>query len=375
LCGLAGVARHPDGDLDLAKLALPELLLSIEQRGRHATGVAIGGRDVEPYIFKVAVTASKVIASTPFENLVNSITPKDTIIQGHTRHATLNNSTKDEAAHPFVVGSVVGAHNGVITNWKEIEKALGADWMVDSQAAFGLLDRHKNPKKALRLLEGYFALSWEKRGELNLIRSSDAMLSCAYLGKYKTLIWNSTKFALEKVLKELGVMEDAFVWETNQSLLYRFDPTLFASTTANGVKIPCVLTGADKTGKSAYRSWGAVTSGGTKPHTLPAPSPGSIADRQQKSFAFNSVEDRVDMLERVIKKLASRLQAAEAELESTVAEVEHMMNLMVDAGMYGDDKEEVIVCSTCHKEADPRDPLIETPEGDYVHSTCLFLVG
>jgi hypothetical protein len=366
LCGLAGVARHPtEGDEALMREALVPLLTSIESRGVHATGVATTLPDGDTGIWKVAAPAKKVVESDVFKRgVLRTLEPGNVmpiIIQGHTRHATHNNAHVDSAAHPFRRGEIVGAHNGIIRNWVSIENDLKLTpkerFQVDSEAVFELLNRNKDPRKALKRLEGYFALSWVKGTELNLVRSMDAVMHCAYLGRHRTLIWNSTKTALEKVLDELGVKSDAFIWETAYDTLYRFDPGVFGEKSANGIKVEVSLSKDRK----SFRKWGAATSGMSTQQSLPFTStPDPLASRVRQ------LETRLDAMSSALRKLIGKV-------ESVDAETRYILDTLSNAGMLGEEEESVedrAICEICDKEVLYEDAIVY--EDGFVHDKCLF---
>ena len=238
MCGLTGFARPNNSDsLPFAKKLFTSLMEATESRGTHATGVAAcGGQD--PWIWKAAEKASVVIQSEAWDKVMNGIGPDTTIVMGHTRWATHQNADKDEAAHPFQMGRVVGAHNGHINNWKEIEKQVGGkNWMVDSQAAFALLDKMKKADKALEALRGTFALTWVKNNNLYVARNSNP-LSMAFIFELRLLVWNSERNILMKALWDAGVKAPEYdVWDAQVGTVYRYVPSMFADRATNVQKI------------------------------------------------------------------------------------------------------------------------------------------
>ena len=214
MCGLTGVAVHPvHGNVKLALKMLPALLRSIEKRGSHATGIAVlGGSD--PFILKAAVPATEFVKSVPFNDAMQGRVLKQatpSVFLGHTRHAFVaggeNNAHRDDCAHPFSEGRVIGAHNGVIYNWRALEQQLPehTPYEVDSQVIFGLLNQKPSPADALEALEGYFALSWMKHGSLFLASSSAGSLYAAYMQRQRMLVWHSEQRELLDMLLSFGI--------------------------------------------------------------------------------------------------------------------------------------------------------------------------
>ncbi len=235
MCGLAGYARHPDGkDADVAALIGLDLLVAMERRGAHATGIAVFGAD-DAFICKSAVPARVALESAPWKAALEKIDAKTTIFLGHTRHSTHPTNTRlDEAAHPFHIGDVVGAHNGVIQNWRDVWNEVGNKnqpvWMVDSQAAFGALDAIKDPVKALDLLDGYWALSWVKGDHLFFARTQGwgSPVAVAYVPSMQTLYWSSLMDPLEQILRKAGLeKKDYDAYELGPNNVYRANPLRF----------------------------------------------------------------------------------------------------------------------------------------------------
>lgn len=233
MCGLAGYARHPDGkDHELATLIGLDLLLAMQARGTHATGIGVFGKD-EAFICKSAVDAKTALDSAPWKDALGKIGQDTTIVLGHTRHSTHPSNTKlDEAAHPFHIGKVVGAHNGMIGNWREVYNALGnkngAPWIVDSQAAIGALDAIDDPVKALDQLDGYWALSWVKGDTLYFSRTPGygAPLAVCYVPEMLTLFWASNLNVVEAIVKKAGI-KDYNAFDLGDRSIYKVDPTAF----------------------------------------------------------------------------------------------------------------------------------------------------
>jgi hypothetical protein len=241
MCGLAGFARQTKwGDVRTSMAIVENLLVEVGHRGRHATGVAAVTSDGQCNIWKRAADVASVVKSDAWRDVMAEFGKTDvTMFLGHVRQSThQHNKDKDDAAHPFYEEGVVGAHNGVIANWREVGQKLqmGKDWDVDSQAAIGALARMKSPIKALSLLEGWFALTWVKKGKLFMVRAGGSPLACAYLPVPRTLFWCSEMRALKEVVEKAtpkGMQIDFF--ETQDERLYEYDVRIFGMS-ANAKK-------------------------------------------------------------------------------------------------------------------------------------------
>lgn len=403
MCGLVGYCRHPDSaDVDGAKLALVEGLLIAETRGSHATGFAAlagpGGRE-GALLWKAAVPARVAVQSEPFRQALEAVGPGDTIVIGHTRHATQNNAREDRAAHPFREGEVVGAHNGIIANWQELAKDLKReDFIVDSQVAFALLDRKKNPAKALERLGGYFALSWAKAGELHLLRSERAELHAGYVPALRTLFWYSTKKGLLEMFRQLGLAEKDFqAWELRSGTLYRYDPTQFTEAGTGCAKTAVDLKGA-RDNWSAWKRFGRITSGQQEmfydrlerpapharrvrvgfPDTPKTPLDLPAEDRpprvRQGQETLSGLRTYVHWLEGRLDGLEGRARQQEGVIRAQQQEIENLWRVLEDAGLLPEADTEP--CEVCNRLLDPStDEALKLPQGGYVHQTCLLTPG
>jgi predicted glutamine amidotransferase/regulator of replication initiation timing len=439
MCGLVGVARQKDApDLDFSKEMLEALLVSIETRGKHATGIAACGGS-NPFIFKWAEPASKVIEAEVWKEQMKRVAPDTPVLLGHTRHATLANANQDEAAHPFMEGKVVGAHNGIIYNWMDIARAHkrheGDDRLiVDSQAAFVLLNAFKKPEKALQKLDGYFALTWTKGRHLYMARSS-APLAVAYIPELRTMYWHSEKFKLEKMLKDSGFDKKEFsVWEPKEGWVYKFDPTKFDANLTNvqswdgqfkgekkrkiNTARPPMMQGWGDRKASQHQSpnlwtdeeWEEFigTPMGSKggPHWDPVQAKEVFPEEKRRRTGgkgvslidldkeMGAVLHQIGKLQKEIvalkdenTKLRLSLGATQAQVEKIDADQEYLFDVMVESGFMEegegapedpeDDGElyeeaEEFTCHVCRKSDSGKGMLVEDHEGRLIHTRCVF---
>lgn len=119
MCGLMGcMMKQPDKRVAIY-LAVTGVLM--DGRGGHSWGYA---------------TNSGVTKNTGhFSQNVNLNGFDGPMFLGHCRYATVGDITK-ENSHPFEQGDVVGAHNGGVANWKELNEQYQRDFNVDSQHIF-----------------------------------------------------------------------------------------------------------------------------------------------------------------------------------------------------------------------------------------------
>jgi hypothetical protein len=351
MCGLMGFAR-PKGapGLDDAKVIATELVLASETRGMHATGVALVQANGGSMMLKKAVPAKKFVGSDAYRNLMRAVDDDVTRWIGHVRWSTHRHNTHlDEAAHPFREGKIIGAHNGIIQNWKALGKEFGgAHWINDSQAPFGVLNAIKDPAEALKKLDGYWALTWTKGESLFLTRAG-APLAVAYVPDMRTLFWASEMATLTRILDTLGVAPYK-KWELEEGAVYRFDVSRFDLEGAHPDKRKVALN--RKYGQlrdSARPSFGAsdtttITTPATGYSTTRSWNPDETRERRKSDTEWDeTMERRREKPSRKAKAPSSaqftlaELNASLADLKADVAglkaENEYLWTVVRDAGL------------------------------------------
>lgn len=204
MCGIAGVSLSLDEKVDAKKLS-NELLLGIEERGRHATGVAWVDADEKLWIAKAAIPASDYVE--------NSNVPTDArSFIAHTRWATQGSVNNNDNNHPIDVGGIVGIHNGCISNDDELFELIGAEKRiaeVDSEAIFSML-LHSGLKagESLEFLRGSAAVAWyetDKTDVINIARVSSSPMVIAYT-EAGSLLFASTERAIRRAATATGLV-------------------------------------------------------------------------------------------------------------------------------------------------------------------------
>lgn len=129
-----------------------------------------------------------------------------TMVMAHCRAASVGDVTV-ENAHPFHIGSVVGAHNGGIRNWNQLNKEYNRDFDVDSQHIFAHIDE----QRPLKELHGYGAITYVHKDEpqrVHMCRWNAGTLAVArvFYGNNKRagVVWASTLPALAQGLGAAG---------------------------------------------------------------------------------------------------------------------------------------------------------------------------
>jgi len=144
------------------------------------------------------------------------------ILLGHTRAATTGSITVDNA-HPFVNGSITGAHNGIISNHAALNTKYNRKCEVDSEHIF----MHLRDGLPMSDIEGYGAVWYfmhSKRDRVYMFRSEGGDLSIYGIGTHKNprgVVFASTETSITDALSLAGL--EGFPYEIKAGVLYYTD--------------------------------------------------------------------------------------------------------------------------------------------------------
>jgi glucosamine 6-phosphate synthetase-like amidotransferase/phosphosugar isomerase protein len=205
MCGIAGFSIAAGDDIDVRPLA-EALLHQIVQRGGHATGMAWTDEEQRRISW-----VPRPVNAFRFTRAALSLMPEQTKLGiFHTRYATQGSPQVNDNNHPIPVGSLVGVHNGHVSNDDELFRRTRVERQaeVDSEAIFALLSAAKNPPaEVLGNVQGRAAVAWLDRKaskSLQLARVKDSPLALAQTPG-GSLIFASTKHLLTKALANADV--------------------------------------------------------------------------------------------------------------------------------------------------------------------------
>ena len=139
----------------------------------------------------------------------------------HSRFAT-KGAVSVENCHPYDIGGVIGAHNGVLSNSFELDKKFG-DESVDSRHIFKAIDAGRS----LEDLEGYGVIEFYLRKFANSIMLADigrGSVTLFELGRHQGYIWTSLKEDGELALESVGADRGATIINIHEGKVYAIVP-------------------------------------------------------------------------------------------------------------------------------------------------------
>ena len=229
MCGIFGFAKREGWQSDDQMRRIDDVITNLTWesvvRGQDSTGLAIVSKE-EKLIYRTLQQSDELVCSNEWNGILEKVDRDTTVFMGHVRFATHGTITIQNA-HPFTKGSVIGAHNGVIYNHKDIASKIGKNVQVDSEVIFGLLNKKDKYQDVFDLLEGDYALSWvnEDYQTINLMHEDGRPLHIAYWKKARCLFWASTADIMEEALKSAGLVID--VYSLPIDTVYEYDTSVF----------------------------------------------------------------------------------------------------------------------------------------------------
>ena len=172
MCGVIGTVLSPkhrsaDQLLDICD-DFTEMLVAAQVRGIDAAGVFVINEGGEHFYYRAPMAASRLVNAEGFYNVLDNVTNQTIAIVGHTRAATTGSPAVNDNNHPIYDAPLLGVHNGVIHNHRQLRAEYGAVADVDSAVILSVIKSElvgdepltrKNLVAALPKLQGSFAIA------------------------------------------------------------------------------------------------------------------------------------------------------------------------------------------------------------------------
>lgn len=195
MCGLVGV--FGDNLQRKDAVALRHLLLFDATRGEHSTGVGVITKKNSVELYKELGDPYKFFEKYPKtfpKGILETVGVKAAI--GHNRYAT-QGAIIAENAHPFLMGSVIGAHNGTVWQYS-LNKFDGyKEFNIDSQIIYKHLSTH-SIQDVWKEADGAMALTWwdQEKDTMNFARNKERPLYYAISKDLDKIYWASEDWML-----------------------------------------------------------------------------------------------------------------------------------------------------------------------------------
>ena len=201
MCGIVGYTSK-EGAVSNPEI-IRKLMRANDTRGGHSSGYYDGSS------FKKCIGRSNNLHAE-----MRGLSTKTFI--GHTRYSTHGERTLPNQ-HPFQYGNVIGCHNGVVHNYKEVGEKYGlSKTEVDSQMIFKVMN-HTQHLDILGLFSGALATIFQKNDRFYSYRRVNPL----YVGRdgMGGVYFSSIKESLEDCnLKEIFLLKESriYVWDGDE---------------------------------------------------------------------------------------------------------------------------------------------------------------
>lgn len=214
MCGIVGIFGKLSADHDRA---FKNMLVFDSIRGTDSTGVAAVGRYVDTMVAKQVGNPFELMEHASFDKAVNRI---NRCLIGHNRYKTTGAGTRRNA-HPFDFETLVGVHNGTLTNKYKLDDA--ADFQVDSENLYHHINK-KGIKDAISISEGAWSLVWWDKIEetINFLRNDERPMYMAREDNGNTVFFASEAWMISVASSRNKIKLDGEIVQTEVDMLYSF---------------------------------------------------------------------------------------------------------------------------------------------------------
>lgn len=164
MCGIVGMSFRCEvntrkHNIESIKGVFTEMLVNAQRRGSAATGIAMmtcapGAEKADAWVLRSPLPASEFVETAEYKEILNKVDTNCLSLIGHTRAVAGNNAVAENNHnnHPHVHGSIIGIHNGRITNdgelWDKYEDHITAKGICDSEVVVALVNHFLTTGKA-----------------------------------------------------------------------------------------------------------------------------------------------------------------------------------------------------------------------------------
>ena len=257
MCGVYGFIGKPTKE---TPRIIKHLGLLNESRGGDSTGLAVITRK-NIVIDKKAINATAYFKGLNKHKVVAQYRNASFLtVLGHTRLATTG-MVNDKNAHPFMQDNIIFTHNGIISNFYELETEHKTDFNVDSEI-IGHLLANIDYKEAFKNLAGFFTVPYVDILQPDLLHVAVHNQVFSYAFKGDQVYYSSDIKHLKYALMGLGFQ----ICQGGDDVLYRFY-MVNNKMTVSKEKItakPYVYAGYSTSGYSYYQNdttWKTIAPG------------------------------------------------------------------------------------------------------------------
>lgn len=214
MCGLIGCA----GQISAKEEKIFKQLLILDTlRGEDSTGVASINLNGDVSVAKVVGDPFQLFDTSAYTAITRT---SNRVLIGHNRYATQGKVSRKNA-HPFELDTLVGAHNGTLTNKWELKN--GSKYDVDSEALYNDIEE-LGLEQAIGKAKGAWALVWwdKATSKLNFLRNKERPLHYIYSKDKKVMFWASEAWMLTAIINREGY-EHGPINEFKEYTHYSFD--------------------------------------------------------------------------------------------------------------------------------------------------------
>lgn len=224
MCGLFGWSFKRKSRIEIGKREAMASVLAVAnaQRGDKSWGIYFHTKK-GAFIRKAVGDISNVREFSQYG--------RTNLVMGHTRQPTTGKVTQKNA-HPFTVGNITLAHNGVLSNHEELNKKYSRAAAVDSMH----FAHHLNEKLEFSDIEGYGAIEWAHADYPNRIyicRLRSGQLNVRGIKNRKGdtvgVVWSSESRHLEQAIGSARIDSFPFDYLEEGKVFYVEDGAAYKS--------------------------------------------------------------------------------------------------------------------------------------------------